>query len=132
MRDRCGIESFKTLPYFRRMRHLLLAALLVFLAAANSAMAGPPDIERARIAGQQQSISTVLITQSQAGEPAEKCCMKEQIETSSSQSVCNSDCTYLIVDVDILFSGAPKMHDRVEHPGGAPVSCRIPLRPPIV
>lgn len=114
------------------MRHALLVILLVFLAATHSAASGLPDVERSRGVVFQQSALHDEYGQQQAGEAIEKCCVKELIEKSSSQSPCSTDCTYLLTNVDVLFSGCPETHDPYERAWRAPIACQTLLRPPIV
>jgi len=126
------MESFNTLPYFRRMRRALLVMFLVFLAAAHSAAAGLPGDEPARALDLQHTILADDAVQQQAGEASDKCCMKEWMEESSSQSPCSTDCTYLVVQIEMLFSGFQHRHDRHERGWGTDISCQTLLRPPIV
>lgn len=114
------------------MKRTVLAILLVFLAAAHSAAAGLPDSEPSRALDLRHSVFADETALQQAGEASEKCCMKEWIENSSSKSPCNSDCTYLVAQIEVLFSGCQHRHDRHERGWRTAISCHTLLRPPIV
>lgn len=114
------------------MRHVLLVILLVFLAATRSLASGLPDIESARAPVLLHTEYGNTFTQHRAGEASDKCCMEELIKKSTSQSPCSTDCTYLLIDVEMLFSGCPERHDSHDRDWRAVISCHTLLRPPIV
>lgn len=114
------------------MRRTLLVVLLVLLAAAHSAAAGLPSGNPAPALDLQHSVLVDVSAHQQAGEASDKCCMKEWIEESSSKTPCSTDCTYLVAQIEMLFSGCQHRHDRHERDWRAALSCHTLLRPPIV